>query len=139
MKPTSCAAVWKLSTTTWSKTQVFCSLLRCKKLAAECSPLANAPGTPVQQQRRRQLPKRITTLDVRNRHQRPPLMTIVKQILGHHVTFGGESHSGWLPENAAVPKPTPTQDVALDITIESSGDGYLLCWSSPDNPFGSDL
>jgi len=66
-------------------------------------------------------------------------MTIVKQILGHHVTFGGESHSGWLPENAAVRKPTPTQDVALDITIESSGDGYLLCWSSPDNPFGSDL
>ena len=43
-------------------------------------------------------------------------MTVVKQILGHHVTFGGERHSGWLPQGAAMPKPTPTRDVALNIT-----------------------
>jgi len=59
-------------------------------------------------------------------------MTVVKQILGHHVTFGGELHSGWLPQNAVVPKPTPTSDVALNITIESDGAGYLLCWVSSD-------
>ena len=53
------------------------------------------------------------------------LMTIVKQVLGHHVTFGGERHSGWLPQGAAMPKPTPTNDVALNITIESDGAGYL--------------
>jgi len=50
-------------------------------------------------------------------------MTVVKQILGHHVTFGGERHSGWLPQGAAMPKPTPTRDVALNITIESDGAG----------------
>ena len=66
-------------------------------------------------------------------------MTIVKQVLGHHVTFGGKTHSGWLPTNAAVPKPTPTHDVALDITIESEGGGYLLCWDSPAHEFIGDL
>jgi hypothetical protein len=66
-------------------------------------------------------------------------MTVVKQILGHHVTFGGERHSGWLPQNAAVPKATPTRDVALDITIESDGGGYILRWISTDHEFVGDL
>ena len=66
-------------------------------------------------------------------------MTIVKQVLGHHVTFGGESHSGWLPQGAAVPKPTPTNDFALNITIESDGGGYLLCWVSSDRAVAGDL
>jgi len=66
-------------------------------------------------------------------------MTVVKQILGHHVILGGEAHSGWLPQNAAVPKATPTHDVALDITIESDGGGYLLCWVSPDHTLAGDL
>ena len=65
-------------------------------------------------------------------------MTVVKQVLGHYVTFGGESHTGWLPERAAVPKPTPTTRVALDITIESEGGGYLLCWVSSDRAIGGD-
>jgi len=66
-------------------------------------------------------------------------MTVVKQILGHQVTFGGERHSGWLPQNAVVPKPTPTREVALDITIESDGGGYLLRWISTDVEFCGDL
>ena len=66
-------------------------------------------------------------------------MTVVKQILGHHVTFGGESHSGWLPEGATTPMPTPSRDVALNITIESDGAGYLLCWVSSDRAIAGDL
>ena len=66
-------------------------------------------------------------------------MDIVKQVLGHHVTFGGELPSGWLPEGATVPKPTPTSDVALNITIESDGAGYLLCWVSEDRAIAGDL
>jgi hypothetical protein len=66
-------------------------------------------------------------------------MSVIKQVLGHHVTFGGELHSGWLPESAAVPKPTPTNEVALNITIESDGGGYLLCWVSSDRAIAGDL
>ena len=66
-------------------------------------------------------------------------MTVVKQILGHHVPLGGEAHSGWLPPNAAAPKPTPSHDIALYITIESTTGGYLLCWVSPDHAFVGDL
>ena len=66
-------------------------------------------------------------------------MTVVKQILGHHFTFGGERHSGWLPQGAAMPKPTPTNDVALNITIESEGAGYNLCWVSSDGTVAGDL
>jgi hypothetical protein len=66
-------------------------------------------------------------------------MTIVKQVFGHQVTFGGERHSGWLPQGAAMPNPTPTRDVALNITIESDGAGYLLCWASSDHAVAGDL
>ena len=66
-------------------------------------------------------------------------MTVVKQILGHHVMFGGESHSGWLPQGAAIPKRTPTHDVALNITIEFDGAGYNLCWVSSDRTVAGDL
>ena len=64
---------------------------------------------------------------------------IVKQILGHHVTFGGEAHSGWLPQGATIPTPTPTRDIALNITIEFGGAGYLLCWASADHAVEGDL
>ncbi|HEV8139256.1 MAG TPA: hypothetical protein VGP81_05755 [Pyrinomonadaceae bacterium] len=66
-------------------------------------------------------------------------MNVVKQVLGHHVISGGESHSGWLPKGAAVPKPMPTSDVALDITIEFDGGGYLLCWRSSASGITGDL
>ena len=65
-------------------------------------------------------------------------MTVVKQILGHHVTLGGEPHSGWLAEGATVPNPTATRDVALNITIEFDGSGYLLCYASDDGAFAND-
>src|SRR4051812_19518977 len=67
------------------------------------------------------------------------LMTIVKQVVGHHVSLGGEQHSGWLPQGAAMPRPTPTNDVALNITIESDGAGYNLCWVSSDRTVAGDL
>jgi len=66
-------------------------------------------------------------------------MTLVKQVLGHHVTFGGEAHSGWLPDGATTPLPTPTHDVALDIEIRSEGGGYLLYWLSSDRVVAGDL
>ena len=66
-------------------------------------------------------------------------MTIVKQILGHRVTFGGEPHSGWLPEGASAPRPTPTRDVAPGIDIRFDGSGYLLCWVSEDGQVEGDL
>jgi hypothetical protein len=66
-------------------------------------------------------------------------MTIVQQVLGHHVTFGGEPHSGWLPQGATMPRPTPARDVALNITIEFDGFDYLLCWVSTDNDVHGDL
>jgi hypothetical protein len=66
------------------------------------------------------------------------MITVVKQILGHHVTVGGEPHSGWLPESAATPLPTPANDVAFNITIEFDGYGYLLCNASEDGALAND-
>jgi len=66
-------------------------------------------------------------------------MTVVKQILGRHVTFGGELHSGWLPNGATTPMPTPTRDVTLNIDIRFDGSGYLLCWVSADGDVAGDL
>jgi len=65
-------------------------------------------------------------------------MTVVKQILGHHVTLGGEPHSGWLPHGATTPQATPTRDVAFNITIEFDGSGYLLCYASEDGALAND-
>jgi hypothetical protein len=38
-----------------------------------------------------------------------------------------------------MPKPTPTNEVALNITIESDGAGYLLCWVSSDRTVAGDF
>ena len=59
-------------------------------------------------------------------------MIVVKRILAHQGTLGGETHLGWLPKGATIPRLTPTRDVILNITIESDGAGYLLCWASSD-------
>jgi hypothetical protein len=66
-------------------------------------------------------------------------MAVMKQILGHQFTFGGETHSGWLPDGATTPLATPAYDVALDIDIRSEAGGYLLYWLSRDRQFGGDL
>jgi hypothetical protein len=66
------------------------------------------------------------------------MISVVKQILGHHVTVGGDPHSGWLPEDATTPLPTPTRNVAFNITIEFDGSGYLLCYASEDGTLAND-
>jgi hypothetical protein len=66
------------------------------------------------------------------------MITVVKQILGHHVVIGGESHSGWLPEGATTPLPTPARDVAFNITIEFEGSSYFLCYASEDGALAND-
>ena len=66
------------------------------------------------------------------------MCTIVKQIKGHHLTVGGESHTGWLPERATTPLPTPTRYVVLNITIEFEGSAYLLCYTSEDGAVAND-
>jgi hypothetical protein len=66
------------------------------------------------------------------------MSVIVKQILGHHVTFGGESHSGWLPGSAATPLPTPAFDIALNIAIEFDGSSYFLRYASEDGSLVND-
>jgi hypothetical protein len=55
---------------------------------------------------------------------------VVKKVDGWPVTFGGESHSGWLPQNAATPLPTPIENELLDVTIEQEDNGYLLIWTA---------
>jgi hypothetical protein len=59
-------------------------------------------------------------------------MTVIKFIKGQPVRIGGEQHTGWLPPGAAVPLPTPTRDIRLDVEIQFDGCGYLLCFSSTD-------
>ena len=66
------------------------------------------------------------------------MSTIVKQIKGHHLTVGGESHAGWLPAGATTPLATPARDVAFNITIEFDGSGYLLCYTSDDGALAND-
>ena len=65
-------------------------------------------------------------------------MNVVKRITGMPFQFGGEKHSGWLPPNAAVPKPTPIQDVLLDVEIQFDGHGFLLCYSTQDGVISGD-
>lgn len=57
-------------------------------------------------------------------------MTIIKSITGYPVQFGGQSHSGWLPANAAQPPPTPVRNLLLDVSIEFDGHGYLVIYYS---------
>ncbi len=56
----------------------------------------------------------------------------MKRIASVPCRFGGEPHSGWLPPGAAIPLPTPINDVLLDLEIEYDGFGYLLSYSSSD-------
>ena len=58
------------------------------------------------------------------------MMSVVKKINGQRVQVGGTQHSGWLPEGAATPLPTPARDVAFNLEIQFDGFGYLLCYAS---------
>ncbi len=56
----------------------------------------------------------------------------VKFIQNRETSIGGERHSGWLPDHAATPLPTPVRQVLLHMEIQSEGRGYLLCVASTD-------
>ena len=43
--------------------------------------------------------------------------------------FGGERHSGWLPDGASVPPDTEDAVVRLEVTLRDDDDGYLLIWT----------
>ena len=45
-------------------------------------------------------------------------MAVIKRLIGVPIRFGGEEHSGWLPANAAMPPPTPVEDVLVDFEID---------------------
>lgn len=56
-------------------------------------------------------------------------MGIVREIKQRPVRFGGEDHTGWLPEGAATPLPTPERGVLLDFSIaEDESSSYVLTW-----------
>ena len=59
-------------------------------------------------------------------------MKIKKEILARPVQFGGEEHHGWLPAGAPRPKPTPVEDVLLNIRIEATDGGFILEWWDVD-------
>jgi hypothetical protein len=59
-------------------------------------------------------------------------MTVVKFVKNYPIQIGGEQHSGWLPAGSAVPLPTPTRNIELDVEIQFDGSGYLLCYASTD-------
>ena len=57
-------------------------------------------------------------------------MAVIKRLLGVPVRFGGEEHSGWLPANAATPRPTPVEEALVDFEVHEVEGGYILEWYS---------
>jgi hypothetical protein len=66
-------------------------------------------------------------------------VSVIKHIGGISYTSGGVAHSGWLPPGAVAPLPTPILHHTLDLAIEHEGNGYLLIFTSREDPsFGND-
>lgn len=66
-------------------------------------------------------------------------MRIVREIQQRPVRFGGEAHTGWLPEGAAAPLPLAERVVLLDFSIaEDERSSYVLAWSGPDRETSGD-
>ncbi|HKZ81338.1 MAG TPA: hypothetical protein VJ124_23925 [Pyrinomonadaceae bacterium] len=65
-------------------------------------------------------------------------MIIRKEVLGKQVQFGGEEHRGWLPSNSSWPKPTPLENLVLDVRILEGDEGFILEWQSPNTDDGND-
>jgi hypothetical protein len=57
-------------------------------------------------------------------------MAAIKRLVGVAVRFGGEEHSGWLPANAATPRPTPVEDALVDFEVHEVEGSYILAWFS---------
>ena len=53
-------------------------------------------------------------------------METIYRVDGVEMTIGGERHTGWLPEGAAEPSPTPVEKSSVDVYIVRDGTGYLL-------------
>jgi len=55
------------------------------------------------------------------------------------VTIGGEQHTGWLPDGAATPLPTPIREVKMKLEITDDGGGNcLLIYESEDRSVSGD-
>jgi hypothetical protein len=65
-------------------------------------------------------------------------MNPLLSINGLALVTGGQSHSGWLPSEAAVPSPTPSKRITLDLEIQSAESGYLLVYRSQDGSVQGD-
>lgn len=66
-------------------------------------------------------------------------MRVVRQLLSQSVTFGGDGHSGWLPNGAATPRPTEIEEVTLDFRIvELQGGAFSFEWEGPRTEFTGD-
>lgn len=63
---------------------------------------------------------------------------VVVRIPSVTVTVGGETHTGWLPQNAAQPRPLPVREVEYRIEIEDLGDGFMLWYETADGSGWSD-
>ncbi len=66
------------------------------------------------------------------------VMKILKRITRHKVRIGGTQHSGWLPEGAVHPLPTPVREVSFNLEIQFDGFGYLLCYVSQEGDLYGD-
>lgn len=53
-------------------------------------------------------------------------------INGRRTALGGEPHSGWLPDGAAIRPPTPRSEEVVDFLIEGDGQGAMLYWQGRD-------
>lgn len=60
-------------------------------------------------------------------------MRIYAEIENRKISFGGEQHQGWLPNNATIPPSTPLKTFACHVQItDDGGDGVLLIYESDD-------
>jgi hypothetical protein len=55
------------------------------------------------------------------------------RIPSKRIRIGGDQHTGWLPEGAATPLPTPIRDLDFDFEITDDGSQhFLLVYQSHD-------
>lgn len=68
-------------------------------------------------------------------------MKCIQRVENVLVEVGGEPHSGWLPENACTPNPTPLKRYTVTVELLSDGDGEdcLLCYHSTDKEYAGDF
>ena len=65
-------------------------------------------------------------------------MKVIEQVIGKVVEFGGETASGWLPENAAKPLPTQPRLLIFDVRILEGPAEFILEWQAADGNYCND-